>query len=90
MRRVSAQGQVVAMTDRNGTVHGYSYDAVGRMTADAVTTLGTGVDGTIRRQEYRYDALGRGTLLTAYDAVEGGAVVNEVRRAYNGLGQLVR
>jgi len=90
MRWVSAQGQVVAMTARNGTVHGYSYDAVGRLTADAVETLGTGVDGAIRRQEYRYDAMGRGTLLTAYDSAEGGAVVNEVRRAHNGLGQLVR
>ena len=27
--------------------------------------------------------------MTAYDSAEGGAVVNEVRRAYNGLGQLV-
>ena len=34
--------------------------------------------------------MGRGTLFTAYDAAEGGAVVNEVRRDYNGLGQLVR
>ncbi len=61
-----------------------------RLTADAVVTLGTGIDGAVRRQEYRYDAMGRGTLFTAYDAAEGGAVVNEVRRDYNGLGQLVR
>lgn len=78
------------MFDRNGTGHGYSFDAVGRLTADGVTTLGTGVDGGIRRQEYRYDTLGRGTQFTAYAAAEGGAVVNEVRREYNGLGQLAR
>jgi hypothetical protein len=36
---VNALGQPLTMTDRNGTVHSYSYDVVGRQAADAVSTL---------------------------------------------------
>jgi len=36
---VNALGQALTMTDRNGTVHSYSYDVVVRQTADAITTL---------------------------------------------------
>src|SRR5262249_52036631 len=42
---VNALGQTKTYTDRNGSVHTLSYDALGRPTADAVTTLGSGVDG---------------------------------------------
>src|SRR5207244_2216037 len=42
---VNALGQNTIYTDRNGTVHAYSYDMLGRLTADAVPTLATGVDG---------------------------------------------
>ncbi len=37
---VNALGQTVQSTDRNGNVHQYTYDVLGRITADAVTTLG--------------------------------------------------
>jgi hypothetical protein len=36
---VNALGQALTMTDRNGTVHSYSYDVVGRQAADAISTL---------------------------------------------------
>jgi hypothetical protein len=32
-------------------VHTYDYDLLGRLTEDCVTTLGTGIDGAIRRIE---------------------------------------
>jgi RHS repeat-associated protein len=83
-------GQVLTKTDRNGTVHTYTYDVVGRLTADAVTTLGTGVDGTVRRIEYAYDGQGNQYLITSYDSASGGSVVNQVQRAFNGLGQLTQ
>src|SRR5262249_11731983 len=51
----NALGQVNTFTDRNGNVHTFSYDVLARPTADAVTTLGSGVDGTIRRIETAYD-----------------------------------
>lgn len=75
-------------TDRNGNVHAYSYDILGRRTADAVTTLGAGVDGTVRRLETAYDSSGRPSLLTSFDAASGGNVLNQVLREYNGLGQV--
>ena len=62
---------------------------LGRLTADAVTTLGAGVNGSVRRLETAYDTAGRPYLYTSYDAASAGAVVNQVQQVYNGLGQLV-
>ncbi|MFO0929436.1 MAG: SdrD B-like domain-containing protein [Gemmataceae bacterium] len=90
MYTVNALGEVTTKTDRNGSVHTYSFDVVGRPVADAVTTLGSGVDGSIRRIETAYDSAGLAYLYTSYDAAAGGTVVNQVRRVYNGLGQLTR
>jgi RHS repeat-associated protein len=84
----NALGQVTSKTDRNGNVHGYSYDVLGRLTSDAVTTLGTGVNGAVRRIDYGYDTQGNLSLITSYDAASGGSVVNQVLRQFNGLGQL--
>jgi YD repeat-containing protein len=86
---VNALGQVVQSTDRNGNVHQYTYDVLGRLTSDAVTTLGAGVDGSIRRIEYGYDSQGNLSLITSYNAASGGTVVNQVQRVFNGLGQLI-
>src|SRR5262249_34408964 len=86
---VNALGQQKTKTDRNGTVHAYSYDVLGRLTADAVTTLGTGVDGSVRRLEIAFDTGGRPYLNTSYNSASGGNIVNQVQRVYNGLGQLV-
>ena len=85
---VNALGQVTSMTDRNGNVHQYSYDVLGRLTSDAVTTLGAGVDGAVRRIDTAYDSQGNAYLVTSYDAPTGGNVVNQVEDVYNGLGQL--
>ena len=85
---VNALGQTLTSTDRNGTVHTLTYDVLGRVTADAVTTLGSGVDGAVRRVEAAYDGLGNPSLMTTYDAASGGSVVSQVQRAFNGLGQL--
>ncbi len=85
---VNALGDVVQYTDRNGNVHQYSYDVLGRLTSDAVTTLGAGVDGSVRRIEYAYDSQGNLSLITSYNAASGGSIVNQVQRVYNGLGQL--
>ena len=86
---VNGLGQTATSTDRNGTVHTLTYDVLGRLTADAATTLGTGIDGTVRRIETAYDGQGNPYLVTSYDAASSGSVVNQVQRAYNGLGQLI-
>jgi RHS repeat-associated protein len=85
---VNALGEAVTATDRNGTVHGYTFDPVGRPVADLVTTVGANVDGAVRRLETAYDEAGRSYRFTSYDAASGGTVVNQVQQAYNGLGQL--
>src|SRR5579884_4168059 len=83
-----ALGDVVQSTDRNGTVHQYGYDVLGRLTSDAVTTLGAGVDGTVRRISYGYDGQGNLSLISSYNAASGGSIVNQVQDVYNGLDQL--
>ena len=54
-----------------------------------MTTLGSGVDGSVRRIETAYDGQGNAYLVTSYDAASGGSIVNQVQRAFNGLGQLI-
>jgi RHS repeat-associated protein len=85
---VNSLGQNLTMTDRDGNVHSYSYDVLARLTSDAVTTLGTGVDGTIRRIETAYDTGDRPYLFTSYNAASGGSIVNQFQDAFNGLGQI--
>jgi RHS repeat-associated protein len=82
-------GQVLTKTDRNGNVHAYSYDILGRQTMDAITTLGSGVDAAVRRIETAYDTQGNPYLVTSYDAASSGSVVNQIQRVYNGLGQMI-
>src|SRR5712692_1504466 len=88
---VNALGENKTKTDRNGTTHTYSYDVLGRQTADAVTTLVTATtDGTIQRLETAYDSAGRPYLFTSYSQPGGGTanIVNQVQDIFNGLGQL--
>jgi RHS repeat-associated protein len=85
---VNQLGEVLTLTDRNGNVHTYSLDVLGRKTADNVTTLGSGVDGTVREIDTAYDGQGNAYLVTSKDGA--GAAVNQVQRAYNGLGQLTQ
>src|SRR6202012_4936232 len=50
-------GETLTETDQNGNTHTYTYDSLGRMTLDAVTTLGSGVDDSILALGYSYTAL---------------------------------
>jgi RHS repeat-associated protein len=85
----NAVGERKAGSDRNGTTHVYSYDVLGRLTADAVIVLGGGVDGQVMRLETAYDTGGGPYLFTSFDSSSGGNVLNQVERLYNGLGQLI-
>ena len=85
---VNALGERLTFTDRAGTTHTYTYDVVGRLVGDTVTTLGAGVNGAVRRVETTYDALGNSTSTTSFNAATGGSVVNQVVRAFTSFGQL--
>lgn len=57
----NALGEQRTYTDRNGTVHAYSYDVLGRMTADTVTTLDNfhaSVDKTVLAHTFTFDSAG--------------------------------
>ncbi|MCB1129858.1 MAG: RHS repeat-associated core domain-containing protein [Verrucomicrobiae bacterium] len=81
-------GQITGSTDQNGTEHAYGYDGRGRQTTDRVITLGETIDGAVRRIETAYDNLDHVTLVTSYNAAEGGAVVNQIQNTYDAYGQL--
>jgi YD repeat-containing protein len=85
---VNALGEIITKTDRNSTVHTYTYDVLGRQIADAVTTLGEGVDDAVLRIETAYDTQGNAYLITSFDAASEGNIVNQVLRTFNGLRQL--
>jgi len=84
------QGEVTKATDQNGTVRQFDYDALGRQTHDRVTTLGTDVDGAVRRISTAFEVRGMREKITSYNSetVGSGSVVNEVQFAYNDFGQI--
>jgi RHS repeat-associated protein len=84
-----ALGETLTHTDRNGTTHTYSYDILGRQTADAVTTLGSGVDGSVRLLKTAYDTAGHPYLYTSYADTGGTTVVNQVEQVYDGLNDVL-
>jgi RHS repeat-associated protein len=85
------QGELVTRADQNGTVHEFDYDLLGRRIEDRVTTLGEGVDGTVRRMSTDYEVRGMIASVTSYDnaAVGAGNIVNQVSEVYNGFCQLI-
>jgi RHS repeat-associated protein len=86
---VNALGQNTSMLDRNNTKHAYSYDVLGRQTADEVTQFGNvNVDATVVQLQTAYNGIGQPYLFTSLDA--NGNVVNQVQDVFNGLGQPVR
>jgi RHS repeat-associated protein len=83
-------GEVITLTDQNGTVHSYDYDLLGRRTQDRVSTLGSGVDGAVRRIATTYEARGMVSGVTSYDnaTVGSGNVVNDVLLEFDNFGNL--
>jgi len=85
------QGRNARIIDANGNTHVYDRDKLGRILEDRVVTLGTSVDGAIRRISTAYDARGLVTGVTSYDnfTVGSGVVVNQVIQQYDAFGELI-
>jgi YD repeat-containing protein len=79
-----ARSRQIWTKDQAGNVTEMAYDASGRLTSRAVSTLATGFDGAVRRIETGYDSLGRRLTVTQYDASSGGGVVDQVKLGYDG------
>lgn len=84
------QGEITKITDQGGTVHEFDFDLLGRQTHDRVTTLGSGVDGAVRRISSTYEVRGMRESVTSYDnaTVGSGSIVNDTMFTYNSFGQL--
>jgi RHS repeat-associated protein len=69
-----AVGDILTMTDQNGTVHQYSYDCLGRQTLDAISTFGpgAGIDTTICAIGTAYNALGLVATVSSYSSTVTG------------------
>lgn len=89
--KYNRQGEITEVQDQGNTVHSYEFDKLGRQTQDRITTLGTGVDGSVRRIETTYELRGMQQTISSYDNVSIGLgnVVNEVQFSYNDFGQLI-
>ncbi|MFO0248393.1 MAG: RHS repeat-associated core domain-containing protein, partial [Planctomyces sp.] len=84
------QAETTKITDQAGTVHEFDFDKLGRQTHDRVTTLGSGVDGAVRRISSTYEVRGMRESITSYDnaTVGSGSIVNDTKFTYNSFGQL--
>ncbi|QGQ25646.1 hypothetical protein F1728_24495 [Gimesia benthica] len=89
--KYNRQNQITEIQDQGNTVHSYDFDKLGRQTQDRVTALGTGVDGAVRRIATTYEVRGMKDTASSFDnaSVGSGAIVNEVKFAYNDFGQLI-
>jgi RHS repeat-associated protein len=76
--------------DQRGVVHTYAYDSVGRFSSDTVTTVPSGVDGSILRMGKSYDSLSRAQFLTSYSDTGGTTVVSQVKETYDGWGNVIK
>lgn len=86
----NALGQKATYTDRNGTVHAYGYDVLGRMTADDITTFGSGVSNQTYGLAYSFNDAGLPFKQTSYSNSGLSTVENQVEDIYNGFGQLIQ
>jgi hypothetical protein len=89
----NALGQTKTKSDRNQSVHQYTFDVLGRQTKDAVTTLGAGVDNHVLALATAFDTGGRPYLFTSYNSATAtdpvANQVNQVQRTFDGFGQLI-
>jgi RHS repeat-associated protein len=82
------QGQTITMQDQAGTTHDYAFDKFGRVTEDAVTAFGTGIDTAVKKITRSYEV--RGMLEQAGSWGTGSTPLNEVRFTYNPYSQLAQ
>jgi len=81
------QGQTKQKRDRNGTVHDYVFDMLGRTTFDAATVIAAGIEAAVQQIGLSYDVRGMVEKVTSYSDL-GTTKANEVQNAFNSFSQL--
>lgn len=82
-------GELIGVTDQNGTRHEYTRDAAGRVTIDQVGNFGPGIDDSVQSLTVEYDDFGRMERVRSWDDVNGtGDVLNAVKFTYTTLWQV--
>src|SRR5262249_397076 len=74
--------------DQAGTVLDSTYDTAGRLTIQKASSLGSGINGAVRRVETAYLSRGLGDTVTQYDATSSGNVTDQVQYAYDDWGNI--
>ncbi len=72
------QVERVEKKDQNGAVHVLEFNPPVSVVHPRVTTLGTGIDGALRRTSTTYEVRGMREEGTSYDNATAGGAVNEV------------
>ena len=90
VRQVNTQGELLQLTDANGTVHQFSRDLLGRLTLDAVVTIPDSVDQAVLAIGLSYEVRSLVQKITSYAAASGpgSTVVNEIDNVYDDFWQL--
>ena len=87
----NALGQKVYYTDQNATTHQYSYDVLGRMTADNIPFgVPSGVSNQTQGIGYSYNDAGLPFKQTSYSDTSLSTPFAQNDDIYNGYGQLVQ
>jgi RHS repeat-associated protein len=86
----NVDGSLSKRTDQRGVVLSYAYTSNRLLATESVTTLPSGVDGTIQSVAHTYDNRNRRLKITSYASTGGtGTVVNDIQYAYyNGTGKV--
>jgi RHS repeat-associated protein len=79
----NVDGSLSQKTDPRGVVLSYAYTNNRLLATESVTTLPSGVDGTVQSIAHTYDNLNRSQNITSYASPGGtGTVVNDIQYAY--------
>lgn len=91
----NVDGMLKDRTDQTGTKLTWSYDVRRRKTEEEVTTVGTGVDSTVRAITYTYTDDGRVEYTTSHsdttpDTTEWADATRQIKRRYTSFGKMDR
>jgi YD repeat-containing protein len=83
--------ELIYQADHRGPTHTYTRDGVGRVTAESLHFENlNSIESLVKSRKFEYDVLGNLTKATSYsDENTQGAVVNQIKRTYDGFGSVL-